>query len=62
MFDLIHKHNLFDSITDKIVTLMDLDKDAAVKMLLDNVDKVPVSPHIKISNATSKKYKKYLSF
>ena len=42
MFDLIHRHNLFDSISDKIVLLMEFDAEAAVKMLLDNKDKVPV--------------------
>lgn len=42
-FDLIYKHNLFDSISDKIVLLMEFDKDAAVKMLLENMDKCPVS-------------------
>ena len=42
VFDLIHRHNLFDSISDKIVLLMEFDAEAAVKMLLDNKDKVPV--------------------
>ena len=43
VFDLIHRHNLFDSITDKIVLLMEFDAENATKMLIDNVDKVPVS-------------------
>ena len=43
VFDLIHRHNLFDSISDKIVLLMEFEAEAAVKMLLDNKDKVPVS-------------------
>ena len=43
VFELIHRHNLFDSISDKIVLLMDFDTEAAVKMLLDNIDKCPVS-------------------
>ena len=42
-FQLIHKHDLFHSISDKIVMLMDFDKDAAVKLLLDNIERVPVS-------------------
>ncbi|XP_048239189.1 vacuolar protein sorting-associated protein 41 homolog [Haliotis rufescens] len=43
VFQLIHKHDLFDSISDKIVQLMQFDQDQACKMLLDNVAKVPVS-------------------
>ena len=30
MFNLIHKHNLFDSIQDKIIMLMDFDKEVAI--------------------------------
>ena len=44
-FDLIHRHNLFDSISDKIVLLMNYEKTAAVKMFIDNMTKVPVSIH-----------------
>ncbi|KAG9476041.1 hypothetical protein GDO78_002877 [Eleutherodactylus coqui] len=40
VFDLIHKHNLFSSIKDKIVLLMDFDTEKAVDMLLDNEDKI----------------------
>ncbi|CAH2283281.1 vacuolar sorting-associated 41 homolog [Pelobates cultripes] len=39
-FELIHKHDLFSSIKDKIVLLMDFDKEKAVDMLLDNEDKI----------------------
>ena len=39
VFQLIHKHNLFSSIKDKIVLLMDFDSEKAVDMLLDNEDK-----------------------
>ncbi|XP_069586361.1 vacuolar protein sorting-associated protein 41 homolog isoform X2 [Ranitomeya imitator] len=42
VFDLIHKHNLFSSIKDKIVLLMDFDTDKAVDMLLDNEDKISI--------------------
>lgn len=42
MFELIHRHNLFSSITDKIVLLMEFDADTATKLLLDNIDKIPV--------------------
>ncbi|XP_074658816.1 vacuolar protein sorting-associated protein 41 homolog [Tubulanus polymorphus] len=41
-FDLIHKHNLFDSISDKIVKLMRFDKEKAVQLFIDNIDKVPI--------------------
>uniref|UniRef100_A0A8C2CQG9 Vacuolar protein sorting-associated protein 41 homolog n=1 Tax=Cyprinus carpio TaxID=7962 RepID=A0A8C2CQG9_CYPCA len=40
VYQLIHKHNLFSSIKDKIVLLMDFDKEKAVDMLLDNEDKI----------------------
>uniref|UniRef100_A0A4W4ETP2 Vacuolar protein sorting-associated protein 41 homolog n=1 Tax=Electrophorus electricus TaxID=8005 RepID=A0A4W4ETP2_ELEEL len=40
VYQLIHKHNLFSSIDDKIVLLMDFDKEKAVDMLLDNEDKI----------------------
>uniref|UniRef100_A0A8D2NZT3 Vacuolar protein sorting-associated protein 41 homolog n=1 Tax=Zosterops lateralis melanops TaxID=1220523 RepID=A0A8D2NZT3_ZOSLA len=43
VFQLIHKHNLFSSIRDKIVLLMDFDSEKAVDMLLDNEDKISVS-------------------
>ena len=46
VFELIHKHNLFDSISDKIELLMAFEPTEATKMLLDNVTKVPVSLHI----------------
>ncbi|XP_064614137.1 vacuolar protein sorting-associated protein 41 homolog [Liolophura sinensis] len=42
VFKLIHKHNLFDAINDKIVQLMQFDRDQAVNMLLDNIDKIPI--------------------
>nr|XP_033786133.1 vacuolar protein sorting-associated protein 41 homolog [Geotrypetes seraphini] len=40
VFQLIHKHNLFSSIRDKIVLLMEFDAEKAVDMLLDNEDKI----------------------
>nr|KAF6470533.1 VPS41 subunit of HOPS complex [Molossus molossus] len=42
VFQLIHKHNLFSSIKDKIVLLMDFDSEKAVDMLLDNEDKIAI--------------------
>ncbi|XP_059151993.1 vacuolar protein sorting-associated protein 41 homolog isoform X2 [Physella acuta] len=42
VFTLIHDHKLYDKISDKIIQLMDLDKDRAVKMLLDHNDTIPV--------------------
>ncbi|KAM4688354.1 vacuolar protein sorting-associated protein 41 homolog [Discoglossus pictus] len=42
VFELIHKHNLFSSIKDKIVLLMDFDTEKAVDMLLDNEDKISI--------------------
>ncbi|XP_048367400.1 vacuolar protein sorting-associated protein 41 homolog [Sphaerodactylus townsendi] len=42
VFQLIHKHNLFSSIRDKIVLLMEFDSEKAVDMLLDNEDKISI--------------------
>ncbi|XP_043920775.1 vacuolar protein sorting-associated protein 41 homolog isoform X2 [Protopterus annectens] len=42
IFQLIHKHSLFDAIKDKIVLLMEFDKEKAVDMLLDNADKISI--------------------
>ncbi|XP_028659814.1 vacuolar protein sorting-associated protein 41 homolog [Erpetoichthys calabaricus] len=42
VYQLIHKHNLFSSIEDKIVLLMEFDKEKAVDMLLDNEDKISI--------------------
>ncbi|XP_041103206.1 vacuolar protein sorting-associated protein 41 homolog isoform X1 [Polyodon spathula] len=42
VYQLIHKHNLFSSIEDKMVLLMDFDKEKAVDMLLDNEDKISI--------------------
>ncbi|KXJ25131.1 Vacuolar protein sorting-associated protein 41-like [Exaiptasia diaphana] len=42
VFNLIHVHNLFKSIKDKIVMLIEFHPSKAIKMFLDNTDKVPV--------------------
>ncbi|CAL1533068.1 unnamed protein product [Lymnaea stagnalis] len=42
VFTLIHNHNLYDNISDKIIQLMDLDQERAVKMLLDNSETISV--------------------
>ncbi|KAM5156743.1 vacuolar protein sorting-associated protein 41 homolog [Mantella aurantiaca] len=42
VFDLIHKHNLFSAIKDKIVLLMDFDIEKAVDLFLDNEDKISI--------------------
>lgn len=54
VFDLIHQHNLFASISNRITTLMEFDPNATVKLLLDNMDKIPMAkvveqlePHMK---------------
>ncbi|XP_042202802.1 vacuolar protein sorting-associated protein 41 homolog isoform X2 [Callorhinchus milii] len=41
-FQLIHKHNLFSSIKNKIVLLLEFDTEKAVNMLLDNEDKISI--------------------
>uniref|UniRef100_A0A4W3J8U8 Vacuolar protein sorting-associated protein 41 homolog n=1 Tax=Callorhinchus milii TaxID=7868 RepID=A0A4W3J8U8_CALMI len=45
-FQLIHKHNLFSSIKNKIVLLLEFDTEKAVNMLLDNEDKISVSKYL----------------
>ncbi|XP_072029867.1 vacuolar protein sorting-associated protein 41 homolog isoform X2 [Amphiura filiformis] len=42
IFQLIYRHDLFTSIQDKIALLMEFDNDQAVKMLIENSDKIPV--------------------
>ncbi|XP_065929628.1 vacuolar protein sorting-associated protein 41 homolog isoform X2 [Magallana gigas] len=42
VFQLIHKYNLFSSISDKIVQLMEFDENQAGKLLIENMDKLPI--------------------
>jgi len=41
-FELIEKYNLFDSIRDKVALLMQYDKDKAVQMLINNIDRISI--------------------
>ena len=43
MFELIHKHNLFNVISGKIILLIDFDKQRALDLMLDNTDRIPVN-------------------
>ena len=45
VFKLIHQHNLFSAVGDKILLLMDFDEERAVKLFLDHTDAIPVSCH-----------------
>ncbi|XP_078322203.1 vacuolar protein sorting-associated protein 41 homolog isoform X3 [Crassostrea virginica] len=47
VFQLIHKYNLFTSISDKIVQLMEFDDDQAATLLIDNMDKLPIEQVVK---------------
>ena len=40
VFDLIHKYKLYDSVQDKISTLLELDKDRGVGMLVEQEDNI----------------------
>ncbi|XP_069111688.1 vacuolar protein sorting-associated protein 41 homolog [Argopecten irradians] len=42
VFSLIYKHDLFDSITDKIIQLMEFDCEQAVDMLIGNMKKMSI--------------------
>ncbi|KAH3717295.1 hypothetical protein DPMN_060078 [Dreissena polymorpha] len=42
VFLLINKYSLFENVSDKIVQLMEFDEENAVKMLMDNIDKIPI--------------------
>jgi hypothetical protein len=42
VFDLIKDYNLFDAVRDKVLLLMQYDKDKAVQLLVSNTDKIPV--------------------
>uniref|UniRef100_A0A673C4M9 Vacuolar protein sorting-associated protein 41 homolog n=1 Tax=Sphaeramia orbicularis TaxID=375764 RepID=A0A673C4M9_9TELE len=59
VYQLIHKHNLFSSIEDKIVLLMDFDTEKAVDMLLDNEDKISVCYLHKLFKRDHHKGQKY---
>ena len=43
VFALIQKHSLYTALSDQIKPLMTLDSQQATKLLLDNLDKIPVS-------------------
>ena len=43
IFQLINRHQLFTALQDKLALLMEFDKDQAVKMFIENTDKIPVS-------------------
>ncbi|WAQ93716.1 VPS41-like protein [Mya arenaria] len=46
VFKLINRHSLYEAVSDRIVQLMEFDKDNAVKMLIDNIGKIPlVTPY-----------------
>ncbi|KAK0051675.1 vacuolar protein sorting-associated protein 41 [Biomphalaria pfeifferi] len=60
VFQLIHDHNLYDKISDKIIQLMDLDQDKTVKMLLDNSETVSVEKVVQQLSKTPKYLYVYL--
>jgi len=43
VFDLIREHNLFDAISDRVITLMDFDVPQTIELLLTYRDKISVS-------------------
>ena len=43
VFELIRQHNLYDAIHDKVVLLMEFDRDKAVEILVSNADKIPIA-------------------
>ncbi|KAL8579065.1 hypothetical protein ACOMHN_036004 [Nucella lapillus] len=51
VFALIQKHSLYKALGDQIKSLMALDSEQATKLLLENIDKIPVS---KVVNQLSK--------
>ncbi|XP_076460755.1 vacuolar protein sorting-associated protein 41 homolog [Babylonia areolata] len=57
VFALIQKHSLYKALSDQIKPLMALDSEQATKLLLENVDKVPVSKVVdQLSNHTKMLY------
>lgn len=42
VFEFIHKHNLFSSISDKIESLMVFNMDKALELFMNNVESIPV--------------------
>lgn len=47
VFDLIHNHKLYSTVLDKLDLLMQVDTDRAIKLFLDNMDKIPVDTVVK---------------
>jgi len=43
VFNLIQKHNLFDSIGEKVLELMRFDSQKASELLIDNINRIPVA-------------------
>uniref|UniRef100_A0A0L8FIC4 Vacuolar protein sorting-associated protein 41 homolog n=1 Tax=Octopus bimaculoides TaxID=37653 RepID=A0A0L8FIC4_OCTBM len=60
VFNLINKHNLFDSITDRIVQLMEFDSEKAVILLLDNIEKIPIKKVVQQLEPTPELLHRYL--
>ncbi|ELU13950.1 hypothetical protein CAPTEDRAFT_174173 [Capitella teleta] len=60
VFELIRKHRLMDSIVDKIVLLMEFDSKEALKMLIENIDRVPVESVVNQLEAEPKYLHLYL--
>ncbi|XP_035827939.1 vacuolar protein sorting-associated protein 41 homolog isoform X2 [Aplysia californica] len=60
VFHLIHAHGLYDKISDKIIQLMDLDQEQAVKMLLDNNETISVEKVVQQLNKSQRYLYVYL--
>lgn len=43
VFELIKQHNLYPAVDDKVVLLMEFDREKAVDMLVTNAGKIPIA-------------------
>jgi len=65
VFSFIRQHNLFSSIDDKIMLLMDFDLDKALELLINNIQVIKVSEayqHICESCCISSFFSSYIMF
>jgi hypothetical protein len=49
VFELISTYNLFDAVNDKVVLLMEFNEEEAVKLLVNNIERIPVCVRIIMS-------------
>ena len=60
MFKLISEHSLWSSIQDQIVALIAIDRDSALRMMVNHVDELPITSVVEQLSNDRKALHKYL--